>query len=445
MNSRGGSGGGGSSRGGPNHPVVVAPYDSRFLVVPTGVSLVEPPDGSPGATFPDGFLAGGIVAGLKDSGGPDMGVLSVAPEWRSQATSAAVFTTNAFAAAPIVLNKTECDLDHLVAVVMNSANANACTGANGLVVARAMQTGCADVLAVPPSAVAVCSTGIIGVQLEADLMAVGARKAAAAIKRGGGPEFNRSIMTTDRFPKIAAYEVETSVGMVRVGVCAKGAGMISPAMATMLCVATTDAMLSTAEMRSVLASATAGSFNRVTVDGEMSTNDSVFFLSSGASGIRPQGDDLARLAAALETMLFRVALMMVADGEGASKIMRLQIVGAETAPGAVAVARAIANSPLVKTAMHGGDPNWGRIISSAGAAMAGRSLPAAWLQLCGVTVVEGGAACAVSDADRAVMAAAMRLPEIDIRLDLGLGCESTELFFADMGHEYITINAEYHT
>jgi len=434
-----------SNTGGPDHPVVVAPYDSRFLVVPEGLSLVEPPAGSPGATFPGGFLAGGIVAGLKDSGGPDMGVLSVAPEWRSQATSAAVFTSNAFAAAPIVLNRTECDLDHLVAVVMNSANANACTGAAGLAVARAMQTASAEALDVPPRAVAVCSTGIIGVQLDADFMAAGARKAAAAIKPGGGPEFNRSIMTTDRFPKICAYEVETSAGMVRLGVCAKGAGMISPAMATMLCVATTDAVLSSAEMQSLLAAAVAGSFNRVTVDGEMSTNDSVFFLSSGASGVRPRGDDLSRLAGALEAMLLRVALMMVADGEGASKIMRLRVAGAETAPSAIAVARAVANSPLVKTAMHGGDPNWGRIISSAGAAMAGRSLPDASLQLCGVTVVESGSACAVSDADRAVMTEAMKQPEIDITVYLGLGSESTELFFADMGHEYITINAEYHT
>ncbi len=439
------SGTGVSGIGGPNHPIVVAPYDSRFLTVPEGVTLKEPEEGSPGATFPVGFLAGGIVAGLKDSGRPDMGVLSVERAWRPHATSAAVFTTNAFAAAPIVLDKTECDLGHLVAVVINSANANACTGGAGLTAARAMQTACAETLGVPPSTVAVCSTGIIGVQLEAGVMAAGAERAAAAIKPGGGPEFNRSIMTTDRFPKACAYEVETSAGMVRLGVCAKGAGMISPAMATMICVATTDAVLSPAEMQALLTKAVVGSFNRVTVDGEMSTNDSVLFLASGASGVHPAGDDLSRCADALEAMLLRVALMMVADGEGATKIMRLRVAGAETAAGATAVARAIADSPLVKTAMHGGDPNWGRIISSAGAAMAGRFLPDASLQLCGVAVVEGGAACPVSDADREGMAAAMKQPEIDISLDLGLGSRATELFFADMGHEYITINAEYHT
>jgi glutamate N-acetyltransferase/amino-acid N-acetyltransferase len=239
--------------------------------------------------------------------------------------------------------------------------------------------------------------------------------------------------------------VETSGGVVRLGVCGKGAGMIAPAMATMLCVATTDALLTPEDMQSMLNTAVARSFNRITVDGEMSTNDSVWFLSSGASGLRPSGADLELVQKALEAMLRRVALMMVADGEGATKVMRLQVEGAESGSNAVAVARAIAGSPLVKTAMHGGDPNWGRIISSAGAAMAGRSLPKAQLKLAGVLVVENGAACEVSTADHERMTAGVRQPEVDIWLDLGLGESSTELFFADMGHEYITINAEYHT
>jgi len=171
----------------------------------------------------------------------------------------------------------------------------------------------------------------------------------------------------------------------------------------------------------------------------------VLFFASGASGVRPDSASLVQIGAALDAMLRRVALMMVADGEGATKIMRLRVLGAENDKSAIAVARAIAGSPLVKTAMHGGDPNWGRIISSAGAAMAGKSLPDASLQLCGVTVVEKGAACAVTKRDGAQMAAEMMLPEIDIRLNVGLGNASTELFFADLGHEYITINAEYHS
>ena len=188
-----------------------------------------------------------------------------------------------------------------------------------------------------------------------------------------------------------------------------------------------------------------GSFNRVTVDGEMSTNDTVLFLSSGASGVKPDAAGLESLGAALDAMLLRVALMMVADGEGATKIMRLSVAGAEDEAQAKKVARAIADSPLVKTCMHGGDPNWGRVISSAGAAMAGHSLPKARLYLCDVLVVEGGAAAAVSEADHLKLHAGVKQPEIDIALDLGLGAGSTEVFFADMGHEYITVNAEYHS
>jgi glutamate N-acetyltransferase/amino-acid N-acetyltransferase len=431
--------------GGPDHPVVIAPLHSRFLRFPKGLTLLEPEGDSPGATFPTGFLAGGIVAGIKESGRPDLGVLAVAPAWRAKATSAAVFTTNAFAAAPVTVNRTACDLGHLVAVVVNSGNANACTGEEGMAVARAMQSSTAHALGVRPEQVAVGSTGIIGVQLDALMVGPGAKKAAASLRPDGGPEFNRSIMTTDRFPKTCAGTVETSSGTVRLGICAKGAGMIAPAMATMICLVTTDAELTPKQARSVLRTAVEGSFNRVTVDGEMSTNDTVLFLASGASRVRMSRGALAEFGTALNALLLRLALMIVADGEGATKIMRLRVAGADTQKNAARVARAIGDSALVKTAMHGGDPNWGRIISSAGAAMAGRTLPRASLQLCEVTVVENGAACPVSREDQARMTADMKLPEIDIRIDLGLGKASAELYFADMGHEYITINAEYHS
>jgi glutamate N-acetyltransferase/amino-acid N-acetyltransferase len=434
-----------SDLGGPNHPVVVAPLASRFIALPEWARLEEPAGGSPGATYPEGFVAAGIVAGLKDSGKPDMGVLAVAPEWRDKAASAAVFTTNAFAAAPVVINRTETDLTRLLGVVMSSGNANACTGEPGLAVARAMQKACAEALGVPAANVGLGQTGIIGVQQDPDKLAAGARKAAAAVKAGGGPEFDRAIMTTDRFPKMCALEVTLPEGTVRLGVCAKGAGMISPAMATMLCVVTTDAAVAPADMQGLLAKGIDGSFNRVTVDGEMSTNDSVLFLSSGASGVEPGAEGLRRLGGALDAMLLRIALMMVADGEGATKVMRLAVAGAEDEAQAKKVARAVADSPLVKTCMHGADPNWGRVISSAGAAMAGRSLPKSTLHLCGVLTVQGGAAAFVSAEDNMKLHAGMKDPEIDIALDLGLGSAVTEVFFADMGHEYIVINAEYHT
>lgn len=406
---------------------------------------MEPEGDSPGATYPEGFLAGGIVAGIKESRRPDMGVLAVAPAWRGKVSSAAVFTTNAFAAAPVKVDQTECDLAHLVAVVVNSGNANACTGEEGMIVARAMQASTADALGVRPDQVAVGSTGIIGVRLDPVLVGQGAKKAVASLKSDGGPEFNRSIMTTDRFPKTCAGTVETSAGIVRLGICAKGAGMIAPAMATMICLVTTDAELTAKQAQSVLRTAVERSFNRVTVDGEMSTNDTVLFLASGASGVRLNGAALTEFGGALDALLLRLALMIVADGEGATKIMRLRVEGADTEATATRVARAIADSPLVKTAMHGEDPNWGRIISSAGAALAGRSVPDAALWLCGVKVAEASAACTVSQGDQAAMTAGMKEPELEILLDLGLGNASTELFFADMGHEYITINAEYHS
>jgi len=434
-----------SGRGGIDHPVVVAPLASRFFQIPEGVRLVDTGGMSEGVTFPRGFVAGGVVAGLKESGRPDVGVVAVSPEWRFTTTSAAVFTTNAFAAAPIVVDRERCALDRLMAVVMNSANANACTGEPGLEVARIMQRSCAEVLEVPAANVAVGSTGIIGVQLDAEFMSGAVAKAARTVGPGGGADFGRSILTTDRFPKMCAMEVDTTQGPMRLGVSAKGAGMIAPAMATMLCVATTDAALEATEMRTLLDGANARSFNRITVDGEMSTNDSVFFMASGASGIHPSGDDLRLVGDALDAMLLRVALMMVADGEGATKIMRLEVTGAEDAAQAARVARAIGDSALVKTAMHGADPNWGRIISSAGAAMAGRELPSASLHLCGIKVVEGGAAAIVAEFDRRRLGALMKEPEIDIEVDLGLGTSSAGLFFADLGHEYITINAEYHS
>lgn len=432
-------------RGGSDHPVVIAPAHSRFLHAPGGFTLAGSDAGSCGPTFPAGFLASGVATGLKESGRPDLGVLAVAPGWRDKAVSAALFTRNAFAAAPVVLDRAECDLGRLVAVVVNSGNANACTGEEGVLAARATQTAVAETLGVNPRAVAVASTGIIGVQLDSARMVSGARVAARDLQPTGGAALAECIMTTDKFAKLCSGTMETASGAIRVGACAKGAGMISPAMATMLCFVTTDAELTSSQAASLLERAVARSFNRVTVDGEMSTNDSVFFMASGASGVRPDSTAMAQIGSALDAVLLRLALMIVADGEGGTKVMRLRVVGADSEARATMVARAVADSPLVKTAMHGGDPNWGRIMSSAGAALAGWSLPHASLQLCGVTLVEEAAARAVSRRERAYLAAEMKTPEIDIKLDLGLGDGSEEIYFADLGHEYVTINAEYHS
>lgn len=433
------------SGGGPEHPVVIAPHQSRFLDLPESFVFADPEEGTGGPTFAQGFVASGISGGLKDSGRPDTGVLAVAPEWRGAATSAAMFTTNAFPAAPVVVDRADCDLTSLKAIVVNSGNANACTGEQGMATARATQKSVAEVLSLEPAGVAVASTGIIGVQLDEGRITTAARRASSEMGPYGGSAFAKSIVTTDRFEKTCAGSVATPAGMVRIGACAKGAGMICPAMATMLCFVTTDAVLTGEQADDLLKQAVDKSFNLVTVDGEMSTNDSVFLLASGASGVTPDTASLELIARALEFVLLRLALMMVADGEGATKIVRLRVDGAGSKAVAARVGRAVADSPLVKTAMHGADPNWGRVISSAGAAMAGESLPNASLQLCGVTVVEKGAACVVGEREQAQMAAEMKTAEIDIELDLGNGDAGAEIFFADMGHEYITINAEYHS
>ena len=431
--------------GGPMHPVVKAPESSRFLKLPEDFALQGAESGSAGATFPQGFLASGMSVGLKGSGRPDIGILAVSGEWREVATSAALFTPNAFAAAPVVIAKEECDLGGLSAVVVNSGNANACTGPQGLQTARSTRDAVGEVLGLSPEVVAVSSTGVIGEQIDAAVLSAGARQAAAEICPDGGQAFARSIMTTDRFPKVAAGTVSLGSGSVRVGGCAKGAGMIAPALATMLCYLTTDAVLSRQEAARLLEDAAERTFNRVTVDGEMSTNDSVFLLASGASGIKPSGPELQRLAAAVEAVMMRLALMMVADGEGATKIIRVSIEDADTVETAETVARAVADSPLVKTAMNGNDPNWGRIMSSAGAALPGRRIPNASLQLCGVTVVERSAVCPLSAQQRKQLATSMREPEVEVCLKLGLGTADAEVFFSDLGHDYVTINADYHS
>jgi glutamate N-acetyltransferase/amino-acid N-acetyltransferase len=237
---------------GGEHPIVVAPLETRFFSLPEGVRLLEPGGASPGVTFPGGFLASGIVAGIKQSGRPDMGVVAVAPPWRGTASSGQVSTTNAFAAAPVLITREETRPGGLLAVAINSGNANACTGRPGLEVARAMQRACADALEIPTDRTAVASTGIIGVQLDASLMADATATATAAVAPEQGAAFSQAIMTTDRFAKQCALEVDLPDGVVRLAGCAKGAGMISPAMATMLCVVTTDAVLAPGEAQNLL-------------------------------------------------------------------------------------------------------------------------------------------------------------------------------------------------
>ncbi|MHB0979780.1 MAG: bifunctional glutamate N-acetyltransferase/amino-acid acetyltransferase ArgJ [Thermoleophilia bacterium] len=430
---------------GPGHPVVVDPASSLFLALPAGVAPVGSAQDSGGVAYPAGFVGAGVAAGIKESGRPDVALIAVLPEYRGVCTGAAVFTRNSFAAAPVQVSRKGSTPTKLAAVAMNSGNANACTGAEGLAVARAMQAATADALGLPPERVGIASTGIIGVPLDRVAIERGVRAAAAGLAREGGAAFAAAIMTTDRFVKAVALDVSTRDGVVRVGACAKGAGMIAPGMATMLCVVTTDAILSPTVASSLLAREVGHTFNRITVDGEMSTNDCVFLLASGASGITLSAESVSQLGLALRYGLLRLALMMVADGEGATKVMRLQVKGAPDDEDAHVVARAVADSTLVKTAMYGRDPNWGRILSAAGAALPSRSFSGATLDIGGVRLVEGAAAVPLELEDRTRLREVMDGSEVDIVFDLRSGVGTSEVYFADLGHEYVTINAEYHT
>ena len=380
-------------------------FRSRWVEQPAGLEELDP------AQLAPGFRAGGIHCGLKGGGETDIGVLACdAP----QVSSALLLTRNAAAAAPIRVCRDECDAAGIRGVVVNSGNANAATGEQGYRDALAMRDAAAATLGFEPRTVAVAETGVIGVPLELARVLDGIEGAAAALSGAGGEEFSRAIMTTDRGPKRCTL----SVGGVTVSAQAKGAGMIEPGFATMLCFVQTDARVP--EPQRSLRDGVARSFERITVDGQMSTNDTVLLQASGAAG-----RDLP--AGALDAVLLQLALEVVADGEGAERIARVSAHGAASAEEAERVARAIANSPLVKTALTGRDANWGRIAQAAGQALAGEELAEPGPH--SIDFAELGA-----DTD-----------EADISIDLGRGEGSAHVYFSDLTHEYIRINAEYRT
>ena len=400
-----------------------------------------------GLTAPKGFLAAGVASGVKKRGKLDLGlVLSEQP-----AVSAATFTSNAAAAAPVRLTRETSDCGHLRAIVVNAGNANACTGKQGLADAARMRLLTANHLRLPVEQVAVCSTGLIGVHLPMDKIEPGIAAAAAALPVGGDAKaaehFSAAIRTTDKHAKKGALEVVTPEGKVKLGFAAKGCGMISPNMATMLCFVTCDAVVDGAGWTELLHGAVDGSFNRITVDGQESTNDTVLGLCNGASGIKPGEEGLARLGRALDAALLALALSIVADGEGSTRTMKLTVTGAKDEGRAEAVARAVANSPLVKTAFFGRDPNWGRIMQAIGQAL-GRDghdhLPAR-ISYEDVVIVERGQPASLGEAQQGRLAEIMHQPEIDLTVALnGPGAEAT-VYFSDLTHDYVTLNAEYST
>lgn len=380
-------------------------FKSRWVEAPDGVEELDPNQLAPG------FRAGGAHCGLKGGGRTDVGLVVCDAE---EVSSALMLTRNASAAAPIRVCRKVVDGNRVRAAVVNSGNANAETGEQGYKDALAMSEEAARRLGLPTEQVAVAETGTIGVPLPVDAVLGGIAEAAASLAADGGNAFSDAILTTDRWPKRCTLRA----GGVTLSAQAKGAGMIEPNMATMLCFVQTDALIEDAD--ALLRSAVDASFNRITVDGQMSTNDTILLQASGASG-RPLPEGL------LEAVLKQLAIEVVRDGEGSVRTGRIEVTGAATQAEAERVARAIANSPLVKTALFGRDPNWGRIAQSAGAALAGEDLE------------ELGA----ENIDAAELGA--DVPEAEIGLRLDRGEHSAHVYFSDLGYDYVKLNAEYTT
>ena len=380
-------------------------FRSRWVEGPAGVEQLDP------AQLAPGFRAGGAHCGLKGGGKTDVGLIVCDEE---AVVSALLLTRNASAAAPIRVCRKVTARDRVRAAVVNSGNANAETGEQGLADARAMCAVAAEHLGLEAPQVAVAETGTIGVPLPIEAVLPGIDEAASGLSASGGNVFADAITTTDRWSKLCSLSVDG----VTLSAQAKGAGMMEPNMATMLCFVQTDAVV--ADPDGELRAAVEASFNRITVDGQMSTNDCVLLQATGGSG-KPLPAGL------LEAVLKQLAIEIVRDGEGAVRVGRIEVSEAASPAEAERVARAIANSPLVKTALFGRDPNWGRIAQAAGAALVGEDLE------------EIGA----DSIDAAELGAETNEAEIGLRL--GRGEHRAHVWFSDLGYEYVRINAEYTT
>lgn len=382
-------------------------------------------------TAAEGFVASGVSAGIRPSGKPDVAVVHSLP----RAVGCAVWTTNRVQAAPVTVSKRHLELAQPQAVLINAGVANAATGARGEADALATAQGLAEELGLEPEEVVVLSTGVIGPPLPVGKVLAGARAATAGLSPDGGAAAAGAILTTDSGPKLAVART----GGFTVGGMAKGAGMIHPRLATLLAVITTDYPLAAGEAESLLRSAVTRSFNRISVDGDCSTNDAVVLLANGASGA---ARDRKAFAAALDEVCADLARQVVADGEGATVVLEIGVTEAASPAEAEAIARRIATSPLVKTAAFGHDANWGRVVAAAGSAPHGDGF--ARLETDRLAVAfDGVEVFADGSPTGAVPELRGAVCRIDVRLGLGDG--SAGYLASDLSYEYVRINAEYTT
>jgi glutamate N-acetyltransferase / amino-acid N-acetyltransferase len=392
---------------------------------------------STGVTAPEGFRAAAVAAGIK----PDRLDLALLVADRA-GPAARVFTTNRAQAAPVLVSREHLKSGRARAVVINAGCANAGTGEGGLDDARTMAAVTARAVSCEPTDVVVASTGVIGVRLPMDRVRAGIEKAAAAASRSGGAFAARAILTTDTRPKEVQVQVPLSGGSVTIGGMAKGAGMIAPHMATLLAFFTTDAAVEAALLGQMLREAVGESLNRITVDGDTSTNDCAIVLASGARNVSVvgEGSDYVAFRNGLVDAARQLANMLVRDGEGATRIASITVEGARSAADADRVARVVAESPLVKTALHGGDPNWGRILAAVGRSGVELDVNRVAIWIGDVCVADRGQA---RDYDEAVAAAAMREDPVRFRIRLGEGEAAGWMWTSDLSRQYVDINSHY--
>ena len=396
-----------------------------------------------GVVAPLGFLASGVSAGIKRTGKRDICLIAA----EQTAAAAAVFTQNTMAAPPVALSRRHVADGHVRAVVINSGNANACTGPQGLRDAEAMARATAEAVGCSPEEVIVGSTGVIGVPMPIDVVVTGIAEAAGELDAdsAAGDAAAEAIMTTDTFAKQTAVTVEVGGEHYTVGGIAKGSGMIMPNMATMLAVITTDAPLTSTACDIALRAAVAETFNRITVDSDTSTNDMCVLLASGAAGgrdITSGSPSFALVSEAIREVCGELARMIVRDGEGASRFVTVTVRGASSPDDAQAAAFAVANSPLVKTAIFGGDANWGRVVMAVGKSGVQVDPERIEVLFAGLSVCRDGTAVAF---DEEAAAAALAEPESEVVVDLHIGEAQATVWTCDLSYEYVRINGEYRT
>ena len=394
-----------------------------------------------GVTFPQGFKAAGVKAGIKKSGNLDLAIIYTEKE----AAVAGTFTQNAVAAAPVQVSKLVAKGGRAHAIVANAGCANACTGPQGLKDAQEMASFAAGELGCKADEVIVGSTGVIGVLLPMDKLKAGIRQAAAGLTADGSVDAGNAIVTTDTYSKACATEVEIGGKKVRFGAIAKGSGMIQPNMATMLCFITTDAAIEPKLLQEALSEIVGVTFNMISIDGDMSTNDMAIVMANGAAGnamITKKDKDYEAFYAMLKAICTGLAQRIASDGEGATKFLTIQVTSAKSFADAKTIAMSVAKSPLVKTAFFGEDPNWGRVICAVGYAGVPMVPEKTVVKFGGIPVYANGVGAKF---DEAKLRAVMAEHDILIEVDMGLGDAEATVWSCDFSYEYVKINGEYHT